>query len=197
VVRSLFDQGATFSLPNIQAQFEETQRLVSDVERQIGERVELRVIASASSSSPIPLHFDSPDLLILQIDGEKEWSFFGDPVPGSGRYRTLDEPPRDISARVLMRRGDVLFMPSGLHHQCQAEGDSLHLAISIYRRTGMDFLDHLRSQAADDPGFSDGLPNRVSDEAIAEREAQLKGRLIRLIEAADLRAFLRGRRTPQ
>jgi hypothetical protein len=191
LVWALFKQGATFTLPNIQTHFAETERLVSDVESCLGERVELRAIAASSSGTHIPLHFDTPDLLVLQIDGEKEWTLFGDPVPGSCRYRTLEERPNNISAQVVLRRGDVLFLPSGLHHQCEPEGDSLHLAISIYRRTGMDFVDHLRSVAADDLSFFDGLPNFASDNALAEREARLKQRLMRLIETADLRGFLR------
>lgn len=191
LVRALFQQGATFTLPNIQAHFAETERLVSDVEWRLGERVELRAIAASSSGTCIPLHFDTPDLLVLQIEGEKEWTLFGDPVPGSCRYRTLEERPNDISERFLLRRGDVLFLPSGLHHQCQPEGDSLHLAISIYRRTGMDFVDHLRTLAAEDLSFFDGLPNLASENALAEHEARLKQRLMRLIETADLRGFLR------
>lgn len=189
-VRSLFKQGATFSLPNIQAHFEETRRLVSDIEWCLGERVELRVVASPSSGIPIPLHFDVPDLLVLQIAGDKQWRFFGEPAPDSCRYRTLDEPPSNVTAQIHLQRGDVLFIPSGLHHQCQPEGDSLHLAISIYRRTSMDFFDHLRRLAGEEPGFFDGLPNRGSADALDRRQAWLKERLASLIETTDLRAFL-------
>lgn len=189
-VRTLFRQGTTLSLPNVQASFDETSQLVGDIEWQLGERTEIRVIATPSSGTPIPLHFDLPDLLILQVEGEKEWTLFGDPVPGSYRYRTLKERPSDVTGRVRMRRGDVLFVPSGLHHQCRPFGDSLHLVIGIYRRPGMSFVDHVRTLAAEDLGFFDGLPTVGSQEALAEAEAALKRRLVQLVESTSLGEFL-------
>ena len=70
-------------------------------------------------------------------------------------------------------------------------GCSVHLTIGLSSQTGIDFLDHLRKEAAKDPLLRMDLPRHSSDEQSDAHEAALKHRLHQLIDAASMSQFLR------
>jgi hypothetical protein len=93
---------------------------------------------------------------------------------------------------VELAPGDVLFIPRGEPH-CAAvsTGRSVHLTIGLFSLTGIDFLDHLRKEAAKDPLLRMDLPRHSSNEQSGAHEAALKRRLHQLIDAASVLQFLR------
>jgi hypothetical protein len=93
---------------------------------------------------------------------------------------------------VELSPGDVLFIPRGEPHSAAVSAErSVHLTIGLLSYTGIDFLDHLRKEAAKDPFLRMDLPRRSSDEQAGAHEAALKHRLHHLIEAASMSSFLR------
>jgi hypothetical protein len=91
-----------------------------------------------------------------------------------------------------MAPGDVLFIPRGEPHSAAVSTEhSVHLSIGFVSRTGIDFLDHLRKEAAKDPILRMDLPLHSSDEQSGAHEAALKRQLHRLIDAASMSQFLR------
>lgn len=82
-----------------------------------------------------------------------------------------------------------MFVPAGLHHQCEAEDFSLHLGLQVNHATGLDLVRH---------PFDENLPlNRpfrpvLGSESLAEQAAALREELIACLEAADVAAWLAG-----
>ena len=93
---------------------------------------------------------------------------------------------------IEMAPGDVLFIPRGEPHSAAVSTKhSVHLTIGLLSQTGIDFLDHLRKEAAKDPLLRMDLPRHSSDEQSGAHEAALKHRLHHLIDAASMSQFLR------
>lgn len=96
--------------------------LVRDAAHHFREQVGLGLITSFGTRSAFKRHFDQEDLLIVQLEGSKDWRFYGEPVPGPALQRAAGELPTEISATVTMQPGDVLYVPAGQTHECTASG---------------------------------------------------------------------------
>ena len=92
------------------------------------------------SSRAVPAHTDDQDVIILQLEGSKEWCIYGNPIelPYSheqlGKQSPIDRkrlgPPL---LRTTLRPGSVLYMPRGFAHEARStdEGGSLHVTLTI------------------------------------------------------------------
>jgi Cupin superfamily protein len=82
-------------------------------------------------------HFDSDDVLVIHISGEKRWRIFA--RQQWRRVNTHDMTPEQMGPQIgelTMRPGDVLYVRSGVPHICETPGDhSLHLAFDLCDRT--------------------------------------------------------------
>lgn len=129
-LRSLLLQGATIVITQLERSEHALYQQACALEQWLRDPVTLGLVASFGTSA-LPLHYDSEDLLIVQLDGAKRWNFHGDPdraaaIP-SEEARNTPEPPR--SSQVMMQAGDLLFVPAGQRHRCEPQGRSMHLGV--------------------------------------------------------------------
>lgn len=87
-------------------------------------------------------HYDTHDVLILQVNGTKTWQVYDNPLPLPHEEQTYvpswGERARLI-AEVTLRPGDVLYLPRGFIHGASAnEESSLHLTVGMRSLTLRD-----------------------------------------------------------
>jgi ribosomal protein L16 Arg81 hydroxylase len=73
-------------------------------------------------------HHDESEIFTLQIEGQKQWKFFGKgDAATAARYAstTLPPPIHDL----VLEPGDLLYMPPGFIHDVRPIADSLSLAM--------------------------------------------------------------------
>lgn len=80
-------------------------------------------------------HYDTHDVLVLQVSGSKTWQVYDNPLPLPHEEQTyvpaLGEQAR-LLAEVTLQPGDVLYLPRGFIHGASAnEHSSLHLTIGM------------------------------------------------------------------
>ena len=185
-VQSLVRQGADIVVNNAQICHTPLWDLACDCQKRLGDKVSIGAIASSGLGPTLPIHYDVEDLLAVQIAGTKHWTFYGEAIEGSGRQRPMPSRPTEITGTLTMRPGDVLFVPSGLHHQCRPEGMSFQLGLLIERRTGLDFIKYLSGVVAQDPAFADPIPVGQGADAVAAYEERLKRHLMGIIANTSL-----------
>ena len=82
-------------------------------------------------------HFDSDDVLVIHLSGEKRWRLYA--RQQSRRVNTNDLTPEQMGQQIgelTMRPGDVLYVRSGVPHVCDTPGThSLHLSFDLCDRT--------------------------------------------------------------
>jgi hypothetical protein len=185
-IRSLARQGTTIVVNNIQALSPALWELACDAERWLQARVALAAVVSFGQSG-IELHYDFGDLIALQLEGRKQWRFFGEAVRGSGRSCADYDgtPPSEMSGEAEMAPGDLLYVPSGLFHRCTPGPYSLHLAIAALHRSGDEFVKHAAAQAQEAAAQSEPLQRFLGSEALLAQAEALKRRMIARIEAVD------------
>jgi poly-gamma-glutamate synthesis protein (capsule biosynthesis protein) len=88
------------------------------------------------------LHYDRVAMWVLQIAGAKRWWYSPAPVvpfPLVNRIPTAQEREQGVDGlyresdlpEQLLSPGDVLYLPAGTWHRVRAEGESLHLCLTI------------------------------------------------------------------
>jgi poly-gamma-glutamate synthesis protein (capsule biosynthesis protein) len=89
-----------------------------------------------------PLHYDRVAMWVLQIAGAKRWWYSPAPVvpfPLVNRIPTAQQREQGVDGlyrdedlqEQLLSPGDVLYLPAGAWHRVRAEGESLHLCLTI------------------------------------------------------------------
>lgn len=188
-LRKVARQGASIIVNNLQRHVPKLWALACDAERRLQDRVGIGAIGSFSKLPALKSHYDAQDLILVQIAGAKLWRFFGDCIDCGASSHPRAIPPAEISATVTMRPGDVMFVPAGLHHQCEADDFSLHLGLQVYHATGQDLLRHLF-----DGNLALNRPFRpiLGSESLAEQAAALRQELIARLDAVDVAAWIAG-----
>ncbi len=99
------------------------------------------------------LHFDTHPVWLLQVEGRKRWQVAPEPEmvnpPGNISFPpdreelklpwiTVKRPDKSTFRDVVLRPGDVLYIPAGTWHEATAQGHSLALTMAQTRVTPLD-----------------------------------------------------------
>src|SRR5262249_34169701 len=112
--------------------------LLHDTRRQLGVAAAMDVGAFLSpDGAGYGLHFDATGMFTLQIAGSKRWWYGRAPAvawPRANRVATggaRNQLAGDELDEVVLRPGDVLYLPPGTWHRASAIGESLHVSLTI------------------------------------------------------------------
>src|SRR5262245_38738414 len=188
----LLPQGVSIIVDFVHRLIPQISQLAAAIEREMRIRTQVNAYLSFTKGGAFKPHWDIHDVLVLQIHGSKRWRIWNAEVPHpvemADQFNTSLVPDQEVE----MAPGDVLFIPRGEPHSAAVSSKhSVHLSIGFVSRTGIDFLDQLRKEAAKDPILRMDLPLHSSYEQSGAHEAALKRQLHQLIDAASMSQFLR------
>jgi ribosomal protein L16 Arg81 hydroxylase len=200
-LRSLLEQGMSIVIDHIEELVPEIGRLNDSLERRLGCIVWINAYLTFGRGGALKPHYDTHDVLVLQVHGRKRWRSFGSSAPmpiAPSRRGTKYEA---VVWEDWLEQGDALYLPRGEAHDAAAEGqDSVHLTIGLQPRRGVDLFDWLCEKAANDELFRSDLPRQESVLKLLAHERQLKERMHELIDDLKVENFLEAddrRRAPQ
>ena len=139
-----FDQGWSIVVNGLHLKL----RTIADLCKRLSEELEGHVhvnmyFTPASGVALLP-HADTHDVFIVQIAGQKTWNLFEFRSEDLGRAIVdIDtEAVSSPSSRVMLERGDVLYVPTGMVHGCHAgqSSVSLHLTVGVELPTWLDYM---------------------------------------------------------
>lgn len=195
----LLQQGATLIINSIHSRVPELGELVAQIREETGYRSQINLYCSPSSQKGFNCHYDTHEVLILQIDGEKEWLIFPETIASPvSSMRSADQIPPDEPPylQCILKPGDILYIPRGHWHYAIACGNqsseeyspSLHLTLGIDCQTGLDWLNWLGEELQENAEWRSNLPLICQGDttAVQPHLEQLRDRLISLLQAPDL-----------
>ncbi|WP_424136201.1 cupin domain-containing protein [Roseomonas chloroacetimidivorans] len=153
-------------------------------------RAQANVYVSFQAHKAFPTHFDTHDVWAVQVEGEKTWNIWSGraeyPIPHPA-FRSLGQAHHDrakgpLREKVVLKPGDLLYLPRGWYHDALAEGPaSVHVAYGVHAPIGVDFANMLAERAIQDPLFRQPLPRQdgtpAAQFALTTRAAQLGQRM--------------------
>ena len=140
---ALLRRRATLQVRELDHLVDAVADLAERLERDLGDPVAVAAFASFTPTPGSGVHLDEQDSLILQLDGRKHWRVW-EPTRRHPVHNDIMPAPRPVDDPVLdivIEPGDVAYVPRGWFHSVAAlEEPSLHLTVSVYKRTGVDLL---------------------------------------------------------
>lgn len=119
-------------------------------------------------------HFDTHDVYAMHIAGEKLWRIYetrADVPIAHPDFKSYGQEWHDanrgaVAQEILMRPGDLLYIPRGLYHDALATSDgTIHIAFGVTHVIGLDAIDMFTSLAVSDPLFRRNMPHPSEGEA--------------------------------
>jgi Cupin superfamily protein len=136
--------GATLTVESIEELHEPLSDLCQILECKLRIRVHADLYVSCRDGPKAPLRFNDHDVILLQIDGARDWQVFpmtGSQAPTQAPLRPVGEP----AWRGRLSAQDLLYLPSGWWYGDEAAGEHwMCVALKFKRPTGLDVLDRWR-----------------------------------------------------
>jgi len=168
---------------------------VRDLADRLGPLLGATVAVNAYYTTPrlegLSLHWDTHDVLVLQLDGAKHWTLYEPPIerpiPPYHRSTLYSLEPGEPTWEGVVRAGELLYVPRGTPHLAKAfESSSLHLACGFVLPTWHDLLrslsERVLARCAEDPMLRRSAPlflgeGTIDDDAIEQLHEALRRQL--------------------
>ncbi|HTM85622.1 MAG TPA: cupin domain-containing protein [Mycobacterium sp.] len=145
-VHAELDSGYTVICNNIEKYLRPMSTLTHGVEVELNFPTHVNAYITPPRSTGFLPHYDHHDVLVLQIEGTKTWSFYGDdPVPPHLMQQMHEVDPAGLPEPTSLRlaAGDTLYLPRGRVHSAEATSEpSVHLTVGIHVPTVLTLLTH-------------------------------------------------------
>ena len=192
-LQQLAAQGVSIVLVEIHKYAPPIATLADAIERRIGHKVGVNCYITFGTTSAFKPHYDTHDVLVVQIQGAKRWRGYGIPIawPLEDFSPKMNIPFGDHVWQELIGPGDVLYVPRGEAHDAVGEvKPSVHLTFGIYAPNGIDVLNWMVQQARNNVVFRMDVSRVGGEEALRNHGLALKRQLHELIDQLSLDAFL-------
>jgi len=167
----LFADGATMVLQGLHRTWGPLVTFSQQLAAELGHPVQVNAYVTPAQSQGFSDHYDVHDVFVLQVQGEKRWMVRPPVHPSPLRDHAWTDRRADVerAARaepmldVVLRPGDVLYLPRGFLHAAKALGGvSTHLTVGIHTWTRYSLAEQLLAEAlavvAEDPEVRASLP---------------------------------------
>ena len=137
--------GATLVLNRVETHSAKLRRLCSEVAGFFGHQTLGNAYAAFGGEGTFGKHWDTHDVIVLQLIGRKRWQIFEPTFPlplSSHTTRNVGhECPAMPVVDCVLEAGDLLYVPRGWwHHAIPLNEGSFHLSVGVYLPSVLDYL---------------------------------------------------------
>ena len=153
-VENYLRKGASLVLNDLIYFSNEIEKLASDLQSITNGRCQANLYFSMQSHQAFAPHFDTHDVFALHCEGEKIWNIYEnfekDPINHPIYKQELNdktEKPGKIIDQVLLKPGDLLYLPRGQFHDALAsKNGAMHIAFGITYLKPIDIFQYYYDQ---------------------------------------------------
>jgi len=168
-VMRLLKRGASLVANDIDSLTPALRGVASALEGALCGKAQANLYCSWKEHQAFGTHFDTHDVYAFHIAGEKLWRLYetrAEAPIAHPRFKSYGQEWHDahrgkIAHEILMRPGDLLYLPRGQYHDAIATSDgTIHVAFGVTHVIGMDAIDLFAEMAVNDPLFRRNMPQR-------------------------------------
>lgn len=165
-------RGASLVLNEVETLVPEARGLVDAFAEGLGAKSSGNAYISQKNHQAFDTHFDRTDVFAIQTLGRKRWRIYEGQLDApviharfTGMPKAeIDRQKGNVEAEIVMRPGDVLYLPRGRFHDALAtDGPSIHLSFAVSEPKGLDFLQIVMEEAVGDAAMRQDLPLDEAD----------------------------------
>ena len=161
------NKGATLIANEVDTLDQNVSLVSSILEEKFSSKTQCNIYFSKQGRQGFDVHFDVHEVFAINLIGEKVWNIYegrlDNPI-NSEAFMSLDKDYvknncGKITKKVLMKPGDILYIPRGQFHEALASSDrSMHLSFSVTHLIGHDILSLLFNEAMKKSFFRSNFP---------------------------------------
>lgn len=158
-----YADGSSMVLANLESALPTMADLCRSMEAEMSQRFQANIYVTPPGAQGLRSHWDSHDVFVLQIEGEKKWVLYDTPVELPFRAMHFDpevDKPKEPTMEFTLRAGDMLYLPRGMMHDASTEGShSMHITLGVLYTAWMELiLEAAAKLGTQDPRFREALP---------------------------------------
>jgi hypothetical protein len=194
-VGAAFARGKTLILTAMQCRWGPVAALCRNLDAAFECPTHANLYLTPPGSQGFNPHYDTHDVFVVQLEGNKHWRLYGTPKPlptADDRARITRDMVGAVTQEFRLSPGDLLYMPRGLVHEAFTPDDcsSLHLTVGIRVYRWVDLLYYaVGGLAEQDVRFREALPLGVLSSGAA---ACLEDRFRELLQVLAQNARVEG-----
>ncbi|MBX3229811.1 MAG: hypothetical protein KIT84_05710 [Labilithrix sp.] len=141
-----YRDGYTVNVNDIACHHPAVRRMTHALLAELGARPRPNVYLTPAGSRAFDLHYDTHDVIILQLGGAKEWRVYQrvdeTPTPAHSVGTNIDRARVAAPAiETTLEAGELLYVPRGFVHEAHTEDRfSLHITVGVLMHTYLDVL---------------------------------------------------------
>ena len=184
-VENYLRKGASLVLNDLIYFSNEIEKLASDLQSITNGRCQANLYFSMQSHQAFAPHFDTHDVFALHCEGEKIWNIYEnfekDPINHPIYKQELNdktEKPGKIIDQVLLKPGDLLYLPRGQFHDALAsKNGAMHIAFGITYLKPIDIFQYYYDQIIINDFFRSDIRQINSTDDIKNIHAEITSQL--------------------
>jgi Cupin superfamily protein len=181
-----YGKGATVSLPSLHRTWGPLSSLCIRLEEEIDYAVHANAYITPGATAGFPPHYDTHEVLVLQIAGKKRWLIDEPPLKlphTSQPFQSASYSPGPRVMETELAAGDALYLPRGyVHSTTTSESHSAHVTIGINVLTWADIAREFVPSCLENEEYRRGLPPGFARRA--ELRPALKQQLAQMLPSA-------------
>jgi len=183
-----YGKGATVSLPSLHRTWGPLGSLCLRLEEEIDYAVHANAYITPGATAGFPPHYDTHEVLVLQIAGKKRWMIDEPPLKLPHTSQSFQSASYAPGYRVLeteLAAGDALYLPRGyVHSTTTSESHSAHVTIGINVLTWADIAREFVPSCLSSEEYRRGLPPGFASRA--ELRPALKQHLAKMLPSVSV-----------
>ena len=144
-----FQEGCTLVLSGLQEKIYSLRKFSNLLESEFGHKVQTNIYITPKGSQGFPPHYDTHDVFVLQISGEKSWRIYENTLflaDTATPFVKGERQPGAIIDEFIMKPGDLLYIPRGVMHDANTNSlDSFHVTTGILGKTWAQHISEMLS----------------------------------------------------
>jgi len=184
-VIAAYHSGASVALPELHLSWEPLGALCASLETYFDHAVRANAYITPGNSKGFTLHYDTHEVVVLQIGGKKHWRIYDSPVLlplVTQKFNPQGYTAPQLLFEIVLEPGDLLYLPRGYVHAAATTSDifSAHVTIGITPYTWIDLAAQMFMSCMESARFRRALPPGFARRS--ELKQSLRQGLIELLD---------------
>ena len=188
-VENYIKKGASLVLNDLVYFSEGIEKLASDLQNITNGRCQANLYFSMQSHQAFAPHFDTHDVFALHCEGEKLWNIYEnfekDPINHPIYKQELSdktEKPGKIIDQVLLKPGDLLYLPRGQYHDALAsKNGAIHIAFGITYLKPIDIFQYYYEQLIVNDYFRSDIREIISTDEMKDIHNEIGSQINKIL----------------
>lgn len=159
---SAYQQGVTIVIEAVHRYWKPLAMFCESITKELSLRLQANVYVSPPNGQGLATHYDTHDVLIMQVYGSKHWRLFEQTIELPNKKFRFDHGKTAVGnliREVTLSPGDLIYIPRGVGHEATtSELASVHITIGLEFYQWIDLFKRAIEQLENNAEFRESMP---------------------------------------